>query len=180
MITHPWILKCGEADETVLLQLIAGYLEGGRAVLLAGCTDRYVAGVAENGSRPDFNPARLLELRLFREDSELWAHRSAVGSPFSWRIADDNALKDNVKDLTPGFFASADNYRVERVQRLDADPSASGAGSLMTLGGGRYSLPVTDEDTIRVVTYLDYDENGIARAVDVRMKGFELEGGNRA
>ena len=180
MITHPWILKCGEADETVLLQLIDGYLEGGRAVLLAGCTDRYVAGVAENGSCPDFNPARLLELRLFREDSELWAHRSVVGRPFSWRIADDNTLKETVKDLTPGFFADADNYRVERVQRLDVDPSASGAGSLMTLGGGRYNLPITDEDTIRVVTYLDYDENGIARAVDVRMKGFEREGGNRA
>ncbi len=174
---YPWILKSGTADEETLRRMAAEFAAQGAALLLAGCTDRYVTGAAGDGEMPAIDYSHLLEMRLFRADCELWAHRTAISRDFSFRIADDHALRDNVKDEAVPFFADAGNYRIERVQRLDIDAEASGNGSLRATGGGRYSLPITDEDTARVVVYLDYDDNGAAQAADVRMKGFERKGG---
>ncbi len=173
---HPWILKSGTCDEHALQNQITEYVQKQPAMMLAGCTDCFISGEAFSGQWPEIDFPHLLELRVFRADNELWAHRSCIGMPFSFRIADEATLKANIQNESSTFLSSPEHYRLERIHRLDMDESASSGGRIHSLGGGYYSLSITDENTVRVVVYLEYDKNGIAHSTDVRMKCFERKG----
>ncbi len=172
----PWIKDCGTATEDELRALAIEALQPG-TIFLALQTDAMLCGKAEAFSKA--TPDRLLELRVFDETRELWAHRSATGREFAWRIADDAALEETLAaGGETGFFANPENYRMEITQYLDIDgtyklPIESNR-KLRTTGSGYYELPITDDDAaVRLVQYIRYDEPACAaRVVDFRIKGF--------
>lgn len=108
----------------------------------------------------------LLELRAFSDGRELWAHRSALGEPFQWRVASEEGLTD------------ADCFETRQTLDIDTRHSpqgedAYGARRLRTTGGGEYALPIAAGDGCAVlVNYVAYDEDGCAYAADWRVKGF--------
>ncbi len=162
----PWIASSGSADSARLAEIVARYAEGKKNLtVLRAYTDQYLGCRFEGAIEL---PDHLLEIRVFDADSELLARRTALGEAFSWRIADDGVIADNLKE-EEGFFACPDHYRMEIFQKLDRDEKAK---ALTTTGGRQYTLPVQGENTIRLVQYLAYDENGLAHAADFRMAGF--------
>ena len=173
----PWIKESGKADEAELLRHISQYIAAGDAITLEGYTDHFESVRSVQGAEWIKPLTYLLELRIFRKDSELWAHRTMVGKDFSWRIADDVWLKQQVSAEKIPFFANSDNYRFENNQILDIDSKVSQGGHLRTTGGCWYSLPITDENRVTVVSYIGYQEDGTARVEDFRVKDFIREGG---
>lgn len=160
----PWIRESGTADEAGLKRKLEAFAAEKPVLALAAWPDRYEATV----SLPD--ASRLLETRVVCGDCELWAHRSAIGQPFAWRIADDSALKAEVGETR------LPEYRMEQLQKLDIDRARPPAGGgLRTTGGRVYSLPITDENAVRIAIYIDYDENGAAGIADFRVVGFDRE-----
>lgn len=136
----------------------------------------------------------LLEMRVFDEDQELWAHRTMLGQPFSWRVASDATLKEKAEQQTDDFLKKPENHRLEQKQLLDIDkkhPSDKepiyGGKSLRSTGRGEYELPIEEgQDAVTLVSYIRYDEIGMAHVVDYRLKGFckldeaeEYKGGER-
>ncbi len=109
----------------------------------------------------------LLEARIFNEDRELLISRNCIGEDFSWRIASE-------KDCD-----ASEKFYYEQYQLIDINaekskeiPSDDRMDILSTVGG-KYSLPITkDQKRIRIITYVDYDENGMAYAADNRICGF--------
>lgn len=122
----------------------------------------------------------LLEMRVFDEDQELWAHRTMLGQPFSWRVASDATLKEKAEQQTDDFLKKPENHRLEQKQLLDIDkkhPSDKepiyGGKSLRSTGRGEYELPIEEgQDAVTLVSYIRYDEIGMAHVVDYRLKGF--------
>ncbi len=166
----PWITACGTEpkQEAPLSDFLAdGYLA------LAYYVDSFEAGVASQLLPLSAERlSRLLELRVFNSECELWLHRSRIGSPFSWRVASEE-------------FDAATRHCIETRQLLDlgenveqaAHFDASGRRILHTVSGHAYALPIGAEDRyVRLINYLTYDENGVANAVDYRLAGFAKEG----
>ena len=114
-----------------------------------------------------FDYAHLLEIRLFSAVAELHAVRDAMGKPFSWRYLVDDEADPDCTRLT-----------INEVQQLDIDQRKSDVsmGIYQSIGGGRYSLPVADAETIKVRSYVDFDEEGMARIVDCRIAGIYAGG----
>ncbi len=165
----PWIKECGESSLEQIQAKAYEFLKNApKAVLLAACTDSYQGEALESGEVT--LPEQLLELRLFTESAELWAHRTTTAHPFAWRIADDDTLKSSVRDRS-GYFADPGHYQIPSVQKLDIDTTFD---RLRTTGGRYYTIPITDENAVRLIQYVDYDENGNAHAVDFRVAGFEI------
>lgn len=176
---EPWIRNCGTADAAGAAEMMTAWQNAHPGCkTLFFCTDRFVCDPETAGK----DAGHLLEARLFTENAELWLHRGSVGAPFAWREADDTALAENVKDRTPSFLSDPAHYRTESVQKLDidvtarpAEPAGAGFRSLMTTGGRGYTLPVDGENAVRLVVYMDYDENGVCRQKDFRCAGFVSE-----
>lgn len=168
----PWILESGLCAETEAVEKINAFLrqDGGEtlsdAIILAFYANRFWAarGDCFPASLPE--PETLLEARICRPDAELWAHRSRLGAAFAWRIADDAALRTREAP-----------YRFPTVQLLDiarrGKKNEYGCLELQSSTGGRYALPISDNDAcVKIVNYVSYDENGIAGVVDFRVVGF--------
>ena len=175
---YPWIKDKGRCRETELLLKAAPLIRPtAKAVLYHA--DKFTAGTAERVSEL-LNPANLLELRIFDDVSEFWAHRSALGSDFAWRIADDAFLEETVSANTDPFLRDPGNYCIQTSQTLDIDTTyagkadeATGSRMLRTTGGGLYALPVSEGDgCVLLRSYIRYDENGVAAIVDYRLAGF--------
>ena len=172
---EPWIRNCGTAEEKDVPQLLLAWQkEHEDCKTLMFYTDRFVPVLSAN---PDYG--HLLEARLFTKDAELWLHRTCIGLLFAWRTADDDVLAQQVKQRKPDFFANPENYRLISEQKLDIDLQASPKGSgpegcklLQTTGGRTYALPISDENAVRLVVYLDYDAKGVCRQKDFRYAGF--------
>ena len=133
----------------------------------------------------------LLELRIFREEAEFWAHRTGLGAEFSWRIADDCALWE--KSGEADFDAVRKRYIIETRQLLDISPEYGpyrngetdnfGCRELRSSVGGHYSLPFDDEKDygyVKIVNYVSYNQDGIAGITDFRIAGFEPLPGKEA
>lgn len=185
MMKDPWIRESGICEESEV-SCITGKMAD-CSWLMALYADRFMCEKLPESLPDDWS--RLLEIRIFGEQAELWLHRSALKAPFSWRIADDRYLAAAVADgdADAAFFRNPDNYRMESRQLLDIDgtyrPSGEaqyGSRMLRTIGGGTYELPITDaENAVELVSYINYDQNGAAKVVDYRLKGFgTIEGGN--
>lgn len=158
----------GICDESELLETI---FENCFHYFTACQTDQFIAGRNTQEMLRRIDTSRLLEIRLFSEDQEVLARRTMIGAKhkFQWRIASEEGLLDN-------------EY-VERYQTLDIDRTKINSGSngnlqLMTTGGGKYELPVSEtHDSIRIISYIGYDESGMAYIYDNRLAGFAAQGG---
>ena len=182
MMKDVWVKDSGIKKETEAAAFIeqnaAGY-----EMFIALCTDRMVCAKAEHIKTVTDDIAHLLDLRLFNSDSELHMVRTMMGADFTWRIADDRIIAENVKDKGD-FFNNPENYMLPVTQKLDIDGNRTpeqnskfGGRMLRTTGGGIYELPVEkDTDAVELVNYIRYDDNGTANIVDFRIKGFTKKG----
>lgn len=158
----------GICDEAEVLEAV---FENCYRYFVAYQTDQFIAGRNTLEILRQIDSSRLLEIRLFSENQEVLARRTMIGAghKFQWRIASEEGLLENAY--------------VERYQTLDIDRTKINAGlngnlQLMTTGGGKYELPVSEEhDSIRVISYIDYDESGMAYIYDNRLAGFATQGG---
>ncbi len=133
-------------------------------------TDRFLSGSSK--SKEDLcdqiECEKLLEIRLFSSSEELLAVRTMLNREFQWRIASEKGLQK-------------DEY-LEWYQTLDIDSKYTENGefgnlSLRSTGGGKYELPIGKEmDRIKVISYISYDEDGMAYIRDNRLAGFEKGG----
>ena len=128
-------------------------------------TDGFLSGFVGEGLFEKIDVGKLLELRIFGEEKELLALRSAIGnnSAFAWRIACEEGMKE-------------DTY-LKREQTLDIDETRSAVVGdemeIMSTGGGSYRLPITPEEKkVVVISYVKYDSDGLAQVYDNRMAGF--------
>lgn len=159
----------GECEEQKLIETI---YDDCYSWFVAYQTDKFISGRNTLDALKRIECDRLLEIRIFSEEQEVMARRTMTGfaHSFQWRIASEEGL-------------SEDEYIV-RYQTLDIDqtrtaPGLDGNLQLMTTGGGRYELPISEEqDSIRVISYVGYsDEDGMAFIYDNRLAGFVTGGG---
>ena len=72
-------------------------------------------------------------------------------------------------------------YQSKRTLDIDSTKTCLGLNGnlqLMTTGGGKYELPMDKNyDSIRVISYIGYDESGMAYIYDDRLAGFATLGG---
>lgn len=144
-------------------------------------TDRFEAADAPCVAALWQSPQTLLELRLFGPRQEFWAHRTALGRPFVWRVADEDTLAQNAASQASAFLRDPAHHELVRCQYLDIDttdpltrtPASNGCVQLRTTVGGRYRLPLQEGQTMaQTVVYLNYNDNGLAEAADWRLAGF--------
>lgn len=176
-----WIKAAGSCADSELLQKATEFAAAGDLVI-ACYTDRFLAVRADRLSALS-SFETLLELRVFNETRELWAHRSALGRPFSWRIADDAVLKQNAMQESDDFLKEPENHFMDSVQTLDIDTTVTlgtdeyGSRRLRTTVGGAYALPIAEnENCVRIRSYVRYDENGVGSVADARLLGFGCQG----
>ena len=187
MTEELWIKKIDQTDEELMTDVISDYRRDGTAIgsqyFMALYTDKYICASIDKLDSALADVAWLLELRVFDRVRELWAHRSMLGEPFSWRIADDKKLEDEANN--------PDSYRIESRQKLDIDKehepdeTRDGMpqyGGLLVRSTGKsvYELPAIVKaqslDAMALVSYIRYDDNGIANVVDYRLKEFCILG----
>lgn len=157
----------GECGEDLLVDAI--YSEG-YDYYFAFLTDQFLSGKAVYEELKKINAKKLLELRLVNRTQEALAVRTMIGAdhPFQWRIASEEGLK-------------SDEYIV-RYQTLDIDLNhteklENGTLKVMTTGGGIFELPeLSGRDTIRVISYVGYDQDGMAYIFDNRLAEFVRAG----
>ena len=168
---NPWIKenKNGECDENAVLNILKNALSEGCTVL-AFFADRFQACRGDQASELLKEMASLLEVRAFDSKQELWFHRSTLGAPFAWRLADES-----------GCVEGEDYF--DTVQALDIDETYGaykngetdeyGCLKLRSTVKGCYALPIEKNDgCVKVINYIRYDENGIAGVADYRIAGF--------
>lgn len=156
---------CGEEE----LQKI--FFEDSFSYFVAYQTDKFISGRNTSAALSQIDSKKLLEIRLFSEIKEVLARRTMIGAEhkFQWREATEEGLLN-------------DEY-VEKYQTLDIDSTKTCLGlngnlQLMTTGGGKYELPMDKNyDSIRVISYIGYDESGMAYIYDDRLAGFATLGG---
>lgn len=170
-----WVKASGSVPEGRLFEAVEQYLAsrpdgGSDCRCIAFFTDRFAGARGSQACRELLKDARkLLELRLFDAESELWCHRSLLGREFAYRRADDAGVDERCL--------------LRCVQALDvAEELGTGErGCVRVRGtaGSRFELPMDGGDRcVRVVSYIDYDErSGSARVVDYRIAGFAAEEG---
>lgn len=163
-MSKEWIKEKGFGP----LDKLTEYMTGKKSTLegmkyIAMYPDSFKSGVYGEGIGLD----ELLEARIFNEDRELLISRSGIGEDFSWRIASEKG------------YSGPDKFFYERYQLIDINAEKStekvedGCMSIVSTVGGKYSLPITGtEKRIKIITYVDYDENGMAYAADNRICGF--------
>lgn len=182
-----WISGQGKCKEEDMPELLRVQFLSGR-LFVAYFSDGFMSGKVERHSVEELNVHALLELRIFDQDTEFLARRSSLSAPFNWRAADDQYMCRNferlAEDPDSGLPFSVDMLYSDRTQILDineqaaqeiSDDSGNVLGSeLMTTVGGRYFLPVmTGATRVLTKTYYYYDAEGMARAEDFRLCGFE-------
>ena len=187
-MNEKWISSFGKADETQAKSLIQDAVDANCDLFCcAFFSDSFRSCSLKVDTKASLqtildNLTRLLEIRLFNNKSELWLHRSMLGVPFEWRLADDCQLKESLSQESDPFLSKIESYRIETIQVLDIDSSFVepaddlGARRLRTTGGGIYTLPIQEEsDAVVVVFYLRYDPNGVVSIADYRLSGFTNE-----
>ena len=88
---------------------------------------------------------------------------------FQWRTASENGL-EKTDYLVQYQTLDLNKKRMEEEGNLK-DPF--GNRVLYTTVGGKYVLPIGEkEDSSKIITYVAYDENGMAKAADYRVCGF--------
>ena len=180
-----WIRENGVCNENDLSGLLRDQMSAD-SYFAAYQTDRLLSGRPDQIE--DIDPSKLLEIRIFDEQTEFLARRSVIKKPFMWRIADDKTLSERVKmradDPNNLYPADESMYFHTGYQMLDVntDKSKEITGEdgtfvktdFMSTVGGRYSLPITKNiQKIKTKTYYSYDADGMVSADDFRMCSFE-------
>ena len=167
----PWISASGVGNDAPLERF-----RNSDAYVLAYFTNAFQAGRANCMlANAAFSMDKLLELRVFNETQELWMHRSVLGSPFSWRLADDAGIPTEKRETC--CFET--RQLIDLGESPDKEPSYDGAGLriLQTEAGRSFKLPITKaERFVRLINYVSYDNDGVAYAADYRLAGFAKEG----
>jgi hypothetical protein len=173
-----WIKAAGTATERQLGELLEPYTDKAM-YCVAYFSGRFFAARGDSLPHVLRDASELLELRVFDSTHELWAHRSTLGTPFSWRVADDETLRQNAAEQPDAFLRAAAHHYLDGRQFLDISEAgavnAYGSRELRTTVGGRYALPIEEGQNAALTrSYLRYDaQTGAAAAVDWRMVGFE-------
>lgn len=163
-----WIKNCGNCSENALGSLMEEYMKGGFLVTafftdhFLGCRAEYLHSVLDSARK-------LLELRVFNENCELWLHRSCCERPFSWRLADETGCEGH------DFFRTVQALDIDETydayQRCETD--GYGCLKLRSTVQGYYTLPLCEGDEcVKIINYVRYDANGVAEAADYRLAGF--------
>lgn len=172
-----WVKDCGVCEASALREKAQAFAASVDYVI-AYYPDRFLAAAANLfSSLPSFET--LLELRLFSAERELWAHRSTLGKPFSWRIADDEVLPERCAEEEEPELRRPEMHYLDGSQTLDIDTTANfgtdeyGSRRLRSTVGGAYALPIGENDgCVKVRSYIRYDKNGVAAVTDYRLLGF--------
>ena len=171
---RPWILSSGQGK---LLPLLENYCTA-NAVLIACFTDSFRADRADRMLETvQSDLEKLLELRVFNEKQELWIHRSSQGGDFHWRVASEENMGEERRR-----FCFETRQLLDLGEPIEATPKfENGLRVLRTEGGRRLLLPIQGTDRyVRIMNYVDYDEDGVANASDYRLIGFAEEGKSHA
>lgn len=168
MSEYKWIKSCGLMREEELIAEVLQKLSENQ-LFLAYNTDSFQTGHADEKELSALKPENLLELRIFSEEQELCCSRSRIGEEFQWRIASE-------KDVPPnGYIVQYQTLDINRDRMKKEENAADQNGNciLYTTVGGKYTLPIRgDEDSSKVICYVAYDENGMAKMADYRLCGF--------
>jgi hypothetical protein len=183
-----WIRSSGNCNEDGLSgEVMSLNIDtfGSRVCFVAFLTDRFLAGEAETLNFEDvsietwIDTTKLLEIRIFGEKAEWLARRSIANKKvdFQWRLASEYGM---VKDE---FCERTQTLDIDESEEVQGQESAvylpEGNRGLMTTGGGKYQLPIKNgENAIKVISYIEYDEDGMAYVYDNRLVGFCQEKGD--
>lgn len=107
---------------------------------------------------------KLLDCRIFNEDSELHMMRGDIGKEFTCRtITDDGTNCDYYDDE---YFLDIDARRSQKLFQT--------SGRVLATGGGEYKLPLDSYKDAKIIirNYVAYDSIGQAYIFDWRLAGF--------
>lgn len=160
---NEYIYDYGTVTEDEVYSLAEKYLSD-KCIVYAVHSDHFFCGLSL-----DIDVSRLMELRIFSDESELKICRYSLGKKFRWRYINDNDFRSWLSEEDDDFLRDFNNMVFDEVSYLDIDNEKSSCTEYVTTGGGEYSLPVENAERIKIRNYLDYDENGIAFISDFRI-----------
>ena len=177
-----WVQNYGICTEDMVENIVKEFIDDSYTVL-AYYADHFQGAKGIHLPELLLGVDKLLEMRIFSLDRELWIHRSLLNSPFGWRIADDDTLQTKVQELEEEYLRKPEMHKYSSVQILDIDRSYNrykdgetdqfGSIFVQSTVKGHYSLPISlDDNYIRLNHYVRYDENGVANVVDYRLVEF--------
>lgn len=168
MSEHMWIKDSGLVRESELIPEALRRISG-EALFLACSTDTFRAGHATEEELGALKPENLLELRIFSDQEEFLGRRTRVGEVFQWRTAWEKGLSEDQYMIQ---YQTLDINR-DRTEKEGNPADSYGNRILYTTVGGKYQLPIEpDADSSKIVAYIAYDQNGMARIADYRVCGF--------
>lgn len=178
---YPWVSSCGKVAEDNLAELILSKTTAREYLYVAFYTDKLGSGIVTKGiTKPAIcDYKHLLELRIFNEDEEFRAVRTAMKRTFTWRVASE-------ADVDEMLYSSEIQLLDKDEKMLDKDEKLTGSSDgvntkFRATGGGCYTLPVSREaDRIEIVNYICYDEYGNIQFSDYRIKRFFFEQNERS
>ena len=150
MNKYKWIAEKGKCSQEDLIATAVEYCAED-AIYIAMHIDRPEIGQAVSDRVSQISVDNLMELRIFNSDWELFATRSRCGEEFKWRVTSDKELETQ-------------DYIV-RYQAIDLN-------KVKSMRNGN-ELQISDQvKRAKVMSYIAYDEFGMAKAVDNRVCGF--------
>ncbi|MBR2283908.1 MAG: hypothetical protein IJ874_05750 [Ruminococcus sp.] len=167
-MTREYITEHGRVTAADAAEIAQRFYTGGCSVY-AVYTDRFCCG-----KEPVDDFSHLLELRIFTEKSELKMSRFDISGEFIWRYIDDDRFRERLdaEKAQDEFLSDFGSRTFREIQYLDIDRPATDRdpdGLYHTTGGGTFSLPVRNAERIELLSYLDYDDNGILSVNDMRI-----------
>lgn len=165
MSKYIWIKDNGLTREENLLEEVLPKIKKGSLFLAYG-TNYFRAGHAKKEELEMLKIKHLLELRIFMEEQEICYRRSLIGKEFQWRLASEADIQEQY------YMIQYQLLDINTDRSKDAE-NGSGNRTFYTTVGGKYELPVNkNADSAEIVCYVEYAENGMAKIVDYRLKGF--------
>ncbi|HJD36862.1 MAG TPA: hypothetical protein IAA00_08040 [Candidatus Blautia ornithocaccae] len=163
-----WIKEKGFVQRIDLnSELLQRFL--GDFLFLAYGTNYFQAGHANEKELGMLNQEKLLELRIFSQNQEIYFSRSCIGEEFQWRIASE---QDVSQEYYMVQYQTLDINR-DKIKKAGNPKDPYGNSVLYTTVGGTYALPAeVNADSSEIICYLIYDKNGMAKIADYRLKGF--------
>ena len=163
-----WIKDSGLIEEKELIQEALLKISE-EALFLAYSTDSFLAGHANEDEIGTLKPENLLELRIFSKEEEFLWRQSRVGDVFQYRHASE---KEITRDQYMIHYQTLDINR-DRTEKEGNLTDSYGNRILYTTVGGKYKLPIEkNADSSKIISYIDYDKNGMAKIMDYRLCGF--------
>lgn len=140
-----------------------------KSLFLACGTNYFRAGHADGKELGTLKLDRLLELRIFSEQCEIYFRRTSAGRDFQWRLASE---QDVPEDCYIVQYQTLD-INQDRAEKMKYPTDEYGNLQLFTTVGGKYVLPADPAaDSSEIICYIAYDKNGMAKIADYRLKGF--------